>query len=131
MSDGIARSGFDADLVFGEARESAFVEAVRKARVKMKSDQKARSTGNVFIEIRQGSPIKGEGRPSGISVTEAEWWCIEYEDDCWLTVRTSLLKALVGRAKALRGTKMAGDRNRFEGVLVPVEWFIRPFKSAA
>jgi len=130
VADGVARAGFDVDLRHGEAREAAFVSAISRAFVECKSDAKARSTGNVFVEIRQGASDKGRGRPSGLSISEASWYAIEYEDDCWLVVRTSLLKSLTRRAKAERGTVMGGDFNRFEGVLVPVEWFVRPFKAA-
>lgn len=131
VAEGVARSGFDVDLSFGKSRESAFYEAITDAHVECKSDQKARVTGNVFFEIRQGSADKGEGKLSGIMVTEAKWWAVEYADDCWLTVRTSLAKMLVSRAIERFGTRMGGDRNRYEGVLVPVEWFIAPFKRAA
>lgn len=115
-------------MAFGEAKESAFVEAIRDAHVECKADQKSRVTGNVAIEIRQGSPEKGKGRPSGLSVTKARWWAIEYQDDCWLVVRTSLLKLVTRRVYDEAGSVMGGDGNRFELVLVPVLMLSRPVR---
>lgn len=128
MADGLARSGFDLDLAFGESRESAFQKAISRAHVECKSDQACRRTGNVAIEVRQGSTERGKGRPSGISVTTAAWWSIEYADDCWLTIRTSILKILVRHALDVCGTEMVGDGRRFECVLLPLHWLTAPSK---
>ena len=121
MTQGKARSGFDVDLRDGEAREDAFVYTFLRARVEHKSDEACRRTGNVFIEYRQ------KGRPSGIAVTTAERWAIEYDGDCWLVVPTPRLKAITRLAyrdpkKRVKG----GDGNQYDGVLVPVEWLVRP-----
>lgn len=131
MANGVARSGFDVDLAFGEARESAFVSAIMAAHVECKSDQKAKKTGNVAIEIRQGSVEAGKGRRSGIGVTTSRWWAIEVEDDRWVLIRTSLLKEIVLDVFAQRGSVMGGDGNRFELVLVPRERLIKPVVHAA
>lgn len=128
MADGLARSGWDKDLAFGESRETAFVQALRDAHVECKSDQKARSTGNVAIEIRQGSTERSNGKLSGLSVSTARWWCIEYMDDCWLVVRTSLLKLATRLVYDEAGSVMGGDGNRFELVLVPIEILVRPVR---
>jgi hypothetical protein len=122
MSDGLAREGFDKDLAFGESRESAFVQAITRARVEVKSDQKARSTGNVFIEYRQ------KGRPSGIATSEAEWWAIEVDDDVFITVRRSKLKALARQAIATGKHTAGGDFDEYDGALVPVVWLVQPWR---
>src|SRR4051812_20991792 len=121
MTEGIARNGFDVDLTFGEARETAFVHALTDCHVECKSDQKARVTGNVAIEIRQGAIDRGRGRPSGLSVSTARYWAIEYEDDCWLVMRTSMLKAKTEAAirtpllpSGTSRVRMVGDGNRYE-----------------
>lgn len=119
MSEGPAREGFDLDLAFGKERELAFVKALRSCHVECKSDQAVRRTGNVFIETHQ------HGRPSGINVTTAEWWAIEYADDCWLVIRTSLLRALAKRAP----TQDGGDGNHYRGRLVPTRWLLRPWEA--
>lgn len=130
MAEGLARQGWDRDLKFGEARESAFVAALTDCHVECKSDQKARITGNVAIEIRQGSTTKGTGRSSGISITTSRWWAIEYEDDCWMVVRTSLLKAKVDAAIRKGWVVMCGDGNRYECALVPTDWLVRGWRPA-
>jgi len=107
------------DLAHGEAREAAFVDAIRFARVEHKSDDKGNRTGNAFIEVRQ------KGRDSGISTTTAEWWAVGLEDR-WVVIRTSTLKEITKAvyreriAAGLPGTVAGGDFNKFDGVLVPL-----------
>lgn len=124
MAEGLARQGFDLDLQFGEARETAFVNALTNCYVECKSDQKVRVTGNVFIETHQ-RPRAGDWRPSGINVSTSEWWAIEYADDSWIVIRRSLLKQMANRAPKRNG----GDDNRYRGRLVPVKWLIQPWHS--
>jgi hypothetical protein len=124
MAEGLAREGFDVDLRFGETRESAFVQAISRCHVECKSDQKARVTGNVFIETHQ-KPRTGEWRPSGINTSVADWWAIEYDDDAWIVVRRPLLKALAAHAQSVHG----GDENRYRGRLIPVEWLVTPWRK--
>lgn len=123
MADALARQGFDLDLRFGEARESAFVEALQDCHVECKSDQKARSTGRVAIEYEQ------RGRDSGIAVTQAKFWAIEIEDDQWIVIRTSLLKVLARAAIAANRTAMVGD-NANRCAFVPIEDLVRRFRPA-
>lgn len=119
MTTGLARAGFDIDLRDGEAREDALVHVFLKARVEHKADFKAVDTGNVFIEYRQ------KGVPSGISVTEAEWWALELVGLGWFLVATERLKELAARAYREGLVKRGGDHNNYEGVLLPVEWLVR------
>lgn len=124
MANGLARSGFDKDLAFGESKESVFVKALQSVRVECKADQKCRKSSNIAIEIRQGSNVRGKGKPSGLSVTDAEWWAIEYADDCWIFLRTSKLKTIARACMQNRGTVMGGDDNRFELILIPIELLV-------
>ena len=61
---------FDIDLEFGEVWE----ERVRKifenkGTIEVKTERDIwRTTGNIVIEIGY------KGRPSGLSITDAEWW---------------------------------------------------------
>lgn len=117
-------AGFDFDLKFGEARESAFVKAVTSAHVEHKSDQKVRVTGNLFIEFQQGEPSKD----SGIAVSEADFWAIEYADECWLVIRRSHLREIARRAYEKGLIKRGGDNHNI-GVLIPVEWVLQPWRA--
>lgn len=118
----MAGEAFDRDLAFGEERESAFVQTLRDCKVEMKSDQKTRVTGNVFIEFQQ------RGRPSGIATSAARWYHVEVEDDVWITMRTSALKALARQAIAVGRVKEGGD-NENVGALIPVEWLVRRWRG--
>lgn len=124
MADGLARAGFDIDLLDGKAREDAFAYVLLKAKVEHKSDEKCRITGNVFVEYRQ------KGRPSGLATTTAEWWAIEFDKDSWLLMPTERLRALARQAyKDPRRRVSGGDNNQYEGVLIPVEWLVRSIKG--
>lgn len=121
MAEGLAREGFDIDLLEGKAREDAFAHLITRARVEVKSDRIARRTGNVFVEYEQKS------RPSGILTTTADWWTFEVNDECYLFVPTARVKAV---ARYVYDTypervKDGGDFNRYRGVLVPVDWLWR------
>lgn len=124
MADGLARSGFDIDLLEGKAREDAFAYVILKARIEHKCDEKCRVTGNIFIEYRQ------KGRPSGISVTTADWWAIEYDENCWILIPTKRLKALARRVAAdVKRRVKGGDNNQYDGILIPIEWLVRAVKA--
>lgn len=65
---------FDLDLKTGQQGE-ALVKAGLTGKVEVKLDRRAHSTGNLYIELWQFSnPDRSDKRPSGLSVTEAEWW---------------------------------------------------------
>ena len=114
----VNREAFDFDLKFGQARESEFVAAVSQCTVEHKSDRWARRTGKIAIEIRQGSTERGKGRPSGISTTLSKFYAVEFDDDRWLVIRTSLLKLIVRECMCHNKTVMIGDGARFENVLL-------------
>ncbi len=118
MAVSIAREGFDLDLRHGQAREDALVHTMLGAHVEVKADSLARRTGNVFIEFRHN------GRASGLSVTTADRWAIEYDDDCWLIVPTDRVRDLARRALAEERRAVGGDHNASEGALVPLRWFV-------
>lgn len=128
MADGVAREGFDIDLRFGQEREIRLAEVllIRKGHhLELKSDQKAASTGNIFVEYRQ------HGRPSGISTTKAEWWTVEVLENTFVTLPVTRMRALVKLASEDRTRRIkGGDNNAYSGVLVPVEWLVRPWSEA-
>lgn len=109
-------------LELGEAKQTAFVTALRDCAVEMKCDQQCRRTGFVFVEYQQ------RGRPSGIATSEARWYAVEVEDDVWVVLRTAALKALARQALKERGAIKGGD-NENVGALVPVEWFVRRWRG--
>jgi hypothetical protein len=123
MTKGFARAGFDKDLLFGQAREDAFMRTLLGgAYIEHKADEKARETGNLYIEFETSSLADGFGekKPSGIAVTTATRWAQEFDDNCWILVPTARILRLVDRAYQVWG----GDNNRFHGALIPWRWLL-------
>jgi hypothetical protein len=114
---------FDIDLREGKAREDAFVYVFLKARVEHKRDKKAARTGNVAVEYRTRK--SGQKIPSGVSITEADFWAVEYDEECWLMVPTSHVKRLARLAIEQGRTQWIGDGGNHQNALVPIEWFVR------
>ena len=116
-------SNFDIDLEFGEVWE----ERVRKifenkGTIEVKTERDIwRTTGNIVIEIGY------KGRPSGLSITDAEWWIHV------LTSSGEFHTALIFKVKKLRQTvtelvttgkadiMKGGDNNQSELVRVPLK----------
>ena len=116
-------SNFDIDLEFGEVWE----ERVRKifenkGTIEVKTERDIwRTTGNIVIEIGY------KGRPSGLSITDAEWWIHV------LTSGGEFHTALIFKVKKLRQTvtelvttgkadiMKGGDNNQSELVRVPLK----------
>jgi hypothetical protein len=81
-------------------------------------------TGNICIEYRQN------GQPSGIAVTEADYWVHELRRDdetlCYLMFPVDRLKELARRAYAEgRYRERGGDGGRFDNVLIPLSWVLK------
>lgn len=119
MASGLANEGFDIDLAKAGLREDAFANVLFKATVEHKSDKRARETGNVFIEFKQ------KGRDSGIAVTTAQFWAIEFDDDCWIVIPTERLKRIARKAYRANRSRFGGDFDQYEGVVVPLTELLR------
>jgi len=80
-------------------------------------------TRNICIEYRQN------GRPSGIAITEADYWVHELRRDgrtlCYLMFPIERLKELARQAyKEGRFHEGGGDGGRFCHVLIPLSWVL-------
>ena len=113
---------FDKDLREGQAREDAFVHTLLRSRVEHKRDKKCADTGNVAIEYEQVCR-DGEKRKSGISITEADRYAIEFSPERWLIVPVEDVKELARLAIAEGRHRWIGDNNNHHNALVPLEWF--------
>jgi hypothetical protein len=125
MTRGNAREGFDKDLLFGQAREDAFMRTLLGgAYIEHKADEKARETCNLFIEFETSRLPDGFGEkhPSGVAITKATRWAQEFDDDCWILVPTTRILRLVECSWKVWG----GDNNRFHGALVSWRSLLRP-----
>jgi hypothetical protein len=97
----------------------------RIEKVELKSETwQWEQTGNIAIEYRQN------GQPSGIAVTEADYWVHELRRDggtlCYLMFPIERLKELARKAYAEgRYHEGGGDGGRFCNVLIPLSWVLR------
>lgn len=122
-------SAFDKDLREGEAREDAFVHVLLNSRVEHKRDRRCTEwtagrapTGNVCIEYRQGDG-NGGTKPSGIAVTKAAMYAIEFNENQWLLLPTERVLQLARRAYGEERTRETGDNGNVSA-LVPIRWFV-------
>lgn len=112
-------SKFDLDLAYGQDREqrvaSIFDTDKFKVEVKTERDWWYRS-GNIAIEI------ESYGKPSGISVTESNYWVHILangdKDYCRLIFDTDTIRHLA--KKYSHATKMVGDGRKSKVVLIPL-----------
>ena len=110
--------GFDLDLEFGKMGEE-FTQQVFEgnSKVEVKTERNMwRKTGNIAIEY------ECRGKKSGISVTQADWWCHVLADDeevnAMLMVPTDKMKSLA--RKYFKTKKMGGDDKQSKFVLIPL-----------
>jgi hypothetical protein len=122
---------FDRDLRDGEAGEEAFVHVMCRTLVEHKRDRWCQRTGNVAIEFEQRHQ-DGAVRPSGIQLSRAGRYAIEWAPECWLVVPKEVAVELGQRAVREGREAWIGSGNNYHNALVPFEWFCRapdPFPS--
>ena len=101
---------FRYDLKVGHRGERYLAAVLEGATIEVKSDSWMARTGNIAIEF------ESRGKPSGLAVTEADYWCFIFD--------TEKLK-VVGRRYYLDGrVKNMGDKNTSRAVLIPLCEFI-------
>ena len=126
MATGIARSGWDIDLRDGIAREDSFARMLMDKGIFLiehKCDEKAEKTGNVFIEFTQLT-AQGDRIASGIAVTTADAWAIEFRKNWHISGPMSELKEISREAWKRGCARMGGDNNCYQGVVFPLEWLL-------
>lgn len=121
----IARKGWDVDLRDGIANEERVEKCLRYGKIEVKRDEKAASTGNVFIEIYCS------GKSSGLRATEADTWCITipYENgQTDFLIPTNILRTMARYFAVTKGVVSGGDDGKTVGILIPVDAFVDPRK---
>lgn len=130
MSNGQAREGFDLDLEYGQERERILEQILTSDKdnvyIECKSDEKAKETGNVYVEYQQKDE-DDEWKNSGIAVTEADYWAEEVRENTWVIKPIEKMKDMVRKAIKSDTCKVVtgGDYNGTKGVLIPEEWLIK------
>jgi hypothetical protein len=119
---------FDIQLsaaLIAERRLAEIFAHGRIERIELKTETwQWEQTGNICIEYRQG------GQPSGIAVTEADYWVHELRRDghtlCYLMFPIERLKELARCAYTEgRFHEGGGDGGRFCNVLIPLSWVLK------
>lgn len=122
---------FDGDLERGQLAEGAFGQLLSAGADKWehKRDFQCVRTGNLAVEFETSSEPNGHGRRylSGISVTTAYWFVIQFAAERWHVLPTETVKHLARCAIRRGNEKWIGDDQRFHNALVPLRWFYEPF----
>ena len=106
-------SDFRYDLKVGQVAEQALAAIFEGKKVEVKRDRKARLTGNIFVEY------ESRGKPSGISTSEADYWCFVVEET-FILLTTQRLKKIVEPLKGTDKERRGGDNNTSVGVLLRI-----------
>jgi len=107
-------SDFRYDLKVGQTKEKALGEIFSGASVEIKYDMKANTTGNIFVEY------ESRGKASGISSSQAEWYCYCLGDTYHL-IKASDLKERCRKYLKTKRDVRGGDSNTSKGILLPVK----------
>ena len=109
---------FDIDLKYGQIFENKLSDIFKNKKVEVKTERNMwRKTGNIAFEY------ECRGKMSGISVTQADWWCHILADDeevnAMLMVPTDKMKTLA--RKHFKKKKIGGDDKQSKFVLIPLK----------
>ena len=114
-------SKFDIDLKFGQIYEEK-IRNIFAGKIEVKAERdKWKKTGNIAIEIRY------KGKPSGLSVTEADWWIhlLTYKNkvEMGFMFKVSRLKKMIkNKVKKDKVCIMHGGyNNESELVMIPIK----------
>ena len=112
---------FDIDLKFGQIYEEK-IRNIFAGKIEVKTERDIwKKTGNIAIEVRY------KGEPSGLSVTEADWWIhlLTYKNkvEMGFMFKVSRLKQMIkNKVKKDKVCMMyGGDDNQSELVLIPIK----------
>jgi len=101
---------FDIDLRYGKECERLVAKMLTGFH-EVKSDRKALTTGNLFVEF------ESKGNPSGINTTTADWWTFHLDDGMYFILSQDKLRELCTGAKVVNG----GDQMSSRGYLLPLK----------
>ena len=108
---------FDIDLLRGLNGEVEALD-ILTGKLEVKTDFKAYKTGNLAIEI------ESNGKPSGLSTTEANWWLfnirIPNNEPMLLIISRHRLRKLAQMHIHRGHGTMGGDKNLSKLVIIPI-----------
>ena len=109
-------SKFDIDLKYGIIAEKKLSDIFLNKKVEVKTDCFIDKTGNIGIEWHCW------GKPSGISVTQADYWFIflgNANSEIGVVIKTDALKELARKFYLDGCSKDGGNQNKSKFILVP------------
>ena len=113
------RKKFDIDLQYGKVKEKIIADMLQNKKIEVKSERGMwLKTGNIAIEY------ESYGKPSGISVTESDYWfhnlCVDEEVYATLVFKTDMLKKIVNSTDNKRIVS-GGDHNASKMYLMNIQ----------
>ena len=111
---------FKFDLEIGHRYEKKLGELLSgDKKVEVKRDFQALKTGNIFVEYHS------RNKPSGISTTEADYYCYFLDEDLAVFIGIDNLKTLCKQYYYGKRNIRGGDMNTSKGILLPVESLVK------
>lgn len=110
---------FKYDLEVGQVAEKILSELLQGKKIEVKRDLKAVETGNIFVEYFS------RGKPSGLSKSEADYYCYFIKDERMFIIETSELKRLCRVYLNTNRDRLGGDSNTSKGILLPLKDLIK------
>ena len=105
---------FKYDLKVGQAKEKELGVIFNNKTVEVKYDLQALETNNVYVEYYS------RGKKSGISTSQADYYCFAFGDTFHL-ISTYSLKDKCRKYIGTHRDKKGGDNNTSKGILLPIK----------
>jgi len=105
---------FKYDLKVGQTKEKELGAIFNNKTVEVKYDLQALETNNVYVEYYS------RGKKSGISTSQADYYCFAFGDTFHL-ISTSSLKDKCRKYIGTHRDKKGGDNNTSKGILLPIK----------
>ena len=111
-------SNFKYDLMLGQLKEQEIAQIFNNKKIEVKTDFLAQETGNIALEY------ESRGKPSGISVTEADYYayCLPRANfqNIIIFLEINELKRMAREYWSKGNIKKMGDENTSVSVLIPL-----------
>ena len=108
-------NNFEYDLEIGIKGENFVAKALSNVKIEVKTDFKAKDTGNVFVEYESRNKL------SGISKTKSKWYCFVISNNNLIFISVTKLKKLCRKYLNTNRDVKGGDNNTSKGILLPLE----------
>lgn len=126
---------FDRDYLFGVQGEllvADVLDQVARGHARVEAKRSRFYDTTLYVELEQNARRRGTWAPSGLRVTDSEYWAFIKPGGVFVLVPTALLTRAV-EERLLRGAPMVlgGDRgdNPTRGLLIPLDALIRLAQS--